>query len=552
MDTNDIEIILESFKLGIISRATGGGYDDGDYKKVRDYLLSAPEISHLIPKFLKLCNTPDEFWQYIKALYGTYAERRAFLAGEINPIIEYYAEGRRTEDAVCGNVDSYELGDEIGHGGFGRVYKYHHNLLDMPFAIKVFDPLFVSDDEKIEGEKRFFREAKMLFSLKHENIANVYDIGRIKGKPFIRLEYIDGQNLRDCINNMGGVSFKRSKKPIKGILIGLNYAHECGVIHRDLKPSNVMVKKDGAIKIIDFGISAYIETADHTKLTKTGEQISGGRYHDPCLTIEPSLRDVRSDIYSIGALWFFILTNRDPSNDVKNVLMSSGNVTPAQADIILRCLNSNIEERFQSCKEILDLLFYDANNKDNHKLISANNITQVTRRSIVKYFVERKYDSKGSDGTPTFYYYGELDALDFLSRIFELDTMPSTSPEYGNLEDEIKSIVDRNNGLDSEAEHNWNHHSFQNYYYENYHDMGWQWFFLNDKFSLNESEDDLLLRFLCEMFHPEVRDWFDETARTLCMKIIDSLNVLLREDGYELYEESKISGRPVYSYRYCL
>ena len=540
VDFNDMAIALNGFKLGIISRATGSTYDNSEYEAIRSHLLSRPEIKHLIPSFVKSCHTTDEFWSYIQPKFEKYAQRREYIASELNPLIEFY---ENNKDVFSLNIESDMLGEEIGHGGYGKVYKYHHQLLDMLFAVKVFEPLFALESDVIEGEKRFFREAKMLFHLQHENIATVYDI---------RLEYIEGQNLGEWIRKMGGVSFERSKKPIHGILKGLNFAHERRVIHRDLKPSNIMVKKDGTIKIIDFGISAYVETADHTRLTKTGEQISGGRYADPRLANEPSLRDVRSDIYSIGALWFFILTNRDPSNDAKNVLINSGNATPAQADIILRCLNSNADERFQSCKEILELIFDDVGNLGGSKRISANNITLVTKKSIIKYFIERKYAAKDSNFTPEFYYYGDLGAYDFLSRLFELDTIPSTSSEYENLHDEIQAIVEKNNELDRESESNWNNYSFQEYYNDNYHHIGWQWLFSDDKFSLIKNEDDLMLRFLCDIFHPEVRDWFDEKIRDLCIKIIDSLNIYLREDGYEIYEESKISGRPVYSYRYCL
>ncbi|MCL2363303.1 MAG: protein kinase [Defluviitaleaceae bacterium] len=552
-DINDIEISLESFKLGITSRATGGDYKNDEYQQMRRFLLTKIELNHLIPKFLKICHSTDEFWQFIKAEFDNYADRRAFLANEINPIIDYYAGIRISKDTVRLNSDSYELGEEIGYGGFGRVYKYHHKLLNMLFAIKIFDPRFVPDEEKQEGEKRFFREAKMLFSLKHENIANVYDIGHIDGKPFIRLEFIEGQTLSDCIATMGGgVSFERSKKPIKGILTGLNYAHERGIIHRDLKPSNVMVLKDGTIKIIDFGVSAYLETSNHTKLTKTGEQIAGGRYTDPCLATNPSLRDIRSDIYSIGALWFFILTNRDPSSDAKNVLMNTKDVTPAQVDVVLRCLHSDINKRFTNCKELLDLLFNEEEpiKEGNSKRLSNNNITQVTRKSIIKYFVEQMYRIKGVETPPSFQFNGDLSIFDFLKRLYELDTLPSN--EYANFEDELVDIIERNNQLDKESEHAWNNFRLREHYNETYLHMGWHWLFSEERFALSKREDDYLLSFLCEIFHPEVRDWLEPSVHSLCETIIDKLNTFLREDGYELYEDSQISGRPVYSYRYCI
>jgi len=87
------------------------------------------------------------------------------------------------------------------------------------------------------------------------------------------MEYVDGYTLQDFVAKYGTVSFERSVKPIAALLSGLSYAHSAGIIHRDLKPTNFMVTKDGKFKIIDFGISAFLETENHTKLTKTGESV---------------------------------------------------------------------------------------------------------------------------------------------------------------------------------------------------------------------------------------------------------------------------------------
>lgn len=554
MDITILNQTIKKYYSGLLGVATNGSYSEDDYSHDREFLLKNKEVGKLIPSEITQHYTAQNFRVFMQEK-GGYAERKRFITDALSPAINYVEKLMIDGDSFSLNEDAYELGEQIGYGGFGKVYKYHHKLLDMPFAIKVFEPLFASESETVEGEKRFFREAKMLFHLKHDNIANVYDIGRTNGKPFMRLEYIEGQNLGEWIKKMGGVSFERSKKPIQGILKGMGYAHDCGVIHRDLKPSNVMVKNDGVIKLIDFGISAYVETADHTKLTKTGEQISGGRYTDPRLTGEPSLRDVRSDIYSIGAIWFFVLTNRDPSNDARNVLMQSDNATSAQADIILRCLNSNADERFQSCKELLDLLFYnevESINGTSIKRISANNITRVTKTSIMKYFTERKFVDGFPENNTSFNFHGDLGVLDFLKRLYSLDVMPHSDGSGENMEYEIQSLLDSNDELDRMSEHGWNNYEFQNRYEETYHHFGWHWIFTENRFSLINGDDDVLLRLFCETLHPEVRNWLDNETKLMCMRVINEMNNLLIKDGYELYEDNQISGRPVYSYRYCL
>lgn len=424
-------------------------------------------------------------------------------------------------DSFSTNVDSYELGERLGHGGFGVVYKYRHKLLDHDFAIKMFEPVFVSNDENIEGEKRFFREAKVLFQLNHANIVRVYDIGRIKGRPFIRMEYVDGHTLQDFIALYSPVSFERSKKPIVALLTGLSYAHKAGVIHRDLKPSNVMVTKDGHFKIIDFGISAYIENENHSKLTKTGERVAGGQYTDPILMTNPKLRDVRSDIYSVGAIWYFLLTGQAPlGGDIRRTLLATDNTTELQAEIILKCIASNPKDRFQSCEEILEIL--QPIKSESKVVVSAFSraLTELTREAIFDCLIERFHELINAR---IFYYYGRRDDLTFLKRLYDLKSMPSEDSRFHTFEEEIIQ------------------HTIANDDYE------YGWVFDDDRLGLKSDNDEILLKFLCEMFHPMVRleksDW---------KNVLAEINELIKADGYEIYESEKISGRSVYSYRFCV
>ncbi|MDR1246624.1 MAG: protein kinase [Clostridiales Family XIII bacterium] len=534
MNTRELEALLKRFKFGLLSKATDGDYKEADFSSDRSVVIANSELNKLLPADITQQRSAAGFRRFIQAK-GGYAERRAFIDEAFEPALAYIDSLITNSDKFSLNEDSYELGERLGRGGFGAVYKYHHKLLDMDFAIKVFEPAFASNDDKIEGEKRFFREAKMLFHLNHDNIVRVYDIGRTGGKPFIRLEFVDGRTLSKCIRDMGSVSFERSKKPIKGILSGLLYAHENGIIHRDLKPSNIMVLKDGTIKIIDFGVSTYLETGDHTRLTKTGEQICGGAYQDPQLVSKPSLRDPRSDIYSLGGLWFFLLTNRDPSADAQRVLQNLGSsmVTPAQIDIILRCLNSDADKRFQSCKEIMDLLFphIEANGVTAVMGKSSHRITDVTRRDIFRHLnsgIREEYYENGYHGYYEFKLFGDFEELEFLKRLYQLDSMPSNDSRFPNFEADIRQ------------------HTINNEDWER------NWIFTDDRLGLSTGDDDTLLRFLCEMFHPAVRDWKNDLEERVCLEALRILNSLITEDGYEIYESDKISGRPVFSYRYCL
>lgn len=246
----------------------------------------------------------------------------------------------------------------LGRGGFSEVYKYHHPIIDIDFAVKVLNTRFA--DDPVEAEKRFFREAKMLFSLNHSGIVRVYDVGRLKGNPFIKMEYIDGGNLDDLRRNHGNFTYNEAAGAMESLLKGLHYAHEQGIIHRDLKPSNVMVDKRSdkwKCKIIDFGISAFMEDNGYTKLTRTGESIAGGHFIDPLLMQDQKMRDRRSDVYSAGAIMFFLLSGHPPAGDAERFLRESNSkLNSEQIAAVMKSLSQRINERYSTCIDMLNTI----------------------------------------------------------------------------------------------------------------------------------------------------------------------------------------------------
>lgn len=280
---------------------------------------------------------------------GNYAGRRTLITDSIDRLIEYIEEYSDEEADPFSQIKQYKRVEQIGYGGFGSVFKYHNACLDMDFAVKVYSPIFVSSDEQREGERRFFREAKMLFQLNHMNIVKIYDAGRISEGPFIRMEYIEGYDLNGLQKKYGMLSFEYSVKVIKPILNGLKYAHGKGIIHRALKPSNVVFStKEKIFKIIDFGVSAFLDAENNTKLTKTGEAVAGGAFIDPLLQENPKLRDCRSDIYSIGAIWYWLLCGRAPHGSDMRTYLSNAvpDLSDRQINIVMKCLAGNLEDRY--------------------------------------------------------------------------------------------------------------------------------------------------------------------------------------------------------------
>lgn len=511
MKSNDI-INLEQMKDGLIQFSTGGDFDEIDYEKLRFEILNNTATKKLAPDFLRTRRTLKEFWQLIKNQYSSYAERREFLTTTFNMMIDTLEQSIESSESYI-----FNLNNRIGGGGFGEVFKIEHQYVEMSFALKVLNPIFPDTDK--DYASRFFREAKILFSLNHPNIIKIYDTGINNGKPFIKMEYIEGYDLDQYINKFSTLDFTRSKLPIQMILKGLAYAHNKGVIHRDLKPSNILVSSEGTCKIIDFGISAYLEPYIHTKLTLTNERIAGGSFIDPLLMNTPSLRDKRSDIYSIGAIWYYLIVGSAPiGSDLERRLLASNNISKLQANIILKCLNHSLDERFQNCEEILNAM----SPKKEDPLNTSNNwITDVTRLDLIDFL--REYHQTAlylTEEDFPFTYSGRYGELEFLNDLYEL----------GNIEGE--------NGMNFTEEIE--QHRINNCDWEEF------WCLTDDRLKLKDSDENLL-RFLSYMFHPKVR--YENSSWKY---ILENINNMLIRDGYKLTPNGEISGKTVYSYERIL
>ncbi|HBM3664367.1 TPA: protein kinase, partial [Listeria innocua] len=494
---------LEKMKDGLIEYSTGGEFDETEYVKIRYFILNNDNTKKIAPDFLRTRRTLKEFWQFIKNQYSSYAERREFLTTTFNIMIDTL---EQTSEFV--ESESFDLSNWIGGGGFGEVFKIEHQYVEMSFALKVLNPIF--PDKNKDYVTRFFREAKILFSLNHPNIIKIYDTGIDNGKPFIKMEYIDGYDLDGYVKKYSTLDFTKSKVPIQMILKGLAYAHNRGVIHRDLKPSNILVSSNGTCKIIDFGISAYLEPYLHTKLTLTNERIVGGSFIDPLLMDNPSLRDKRSDIYSIGAIWYYLIVGSAPiGSDIERRLVSSNNISKLQANVILKCLSHSLEERFQSCEEILNTI---SPKKEDLLNISNNWITDVTHLDLIDFL--KSYHQTAfyirEDDFP-FNYYGRYGELEFLNDLYELDS------------------IEGKNGMSfiQEIEQ----HRINNYDWED------TWFLTDDRLKLKDNDENLL-KFLSYMFHPKVRN-----ENSAWEYILENINDILIKDGYKLVPNGEISGK---------
>jgi eukaryotic-like serine/threonine-protein kinase len=339
--------VVEELKSGLTRHATGGQFDNDEYRRLRKILLGS-SLATLVPEFIRKCRDITDFWAFIQPLFPTYRERRSYLNEHFEKLLE------QVDTSALEQVANFEIGELLGRGGFGEVYRFHHGLLSMDFAVKLFAPVYGGTESG--NMDRFFREARILFALNHPNIIRVFDVGLYQGRPFIRMELFEGETLNDVLKRRGRISPRSARQIVRRISEGLIHAHAKGVIHRDLKPSNVMIAKPKQLRILDFGLGVFIEEDIVSRVTKTGESVVGGYYTAPELLQDARLLDPRVDIYSVGAIWFNLLTGRAPAGvDIAEALDAEAELIPKEREVLLKCLRASLK-RHSSAEELLAAL----------------------------------------------------------------------------------------------------------------------------------------------------------------------------------------------------
>jgi len=201
-------------------------------------------------------------------------------------------------------ISHYKILEKLGEGGMGLVYKAEDTRLDRTVALKFPEPHALGGEQ---GIARLSREAKSAAALNHPNICTIYEIDSSEGRPFIAMEYIDGQSLEDRIES-DPPALNETIDIAAQIAAGLGHAHEKGIIHRDIKPGNVMVTPSGRAKILDFGLA---KSLGGTLLTRTGTTIGTVAYMSP-EQARGEEADARTDIWSLGAVLYEMVSGRRP------------------------------------------------------------------------------------------------------------------------------------------------------------------------------------------------------------------------------------------------
>ena len=290
------------------------------------------------------------------------------------PALEVAAEllAERQNLSLAGqSLGHYRVLSLIGAGGMGEVYLAEDTRLGRKVALKILPKEFTEDPDRV---RRFELEARAVSSLNHPNIVTIYEVGQVDGCHFIVTEYIEGETLRERLSG-GQLEVREALDVAVQIASALEAAHEAGIVHRDIKPENVIVRPDGLVKVLDFGLAKLVEQKnsflgleDATTANQTAKGVILGtvNYMSP-EQAKGEWVDERTDIFSLGVLIYEMLTGRIPfagdslSETFANLInaepqplsRSASSVPDELKRIVAKTLRKNRDERYETMKDVL-------------------------------------------------------------------------------------------------------------------------------------------------------------------------------------------------------
>lgn len=319
-------------------------------------LLSDKDLSHSMARLDASKASADDIGQVLlDAKFLTEFQLESICRRPVDPLV----------------LGEYVLLEQVGEGGMGTVYRAMHRRMRRVVALKVLKTEVAHAEELA---MRFVREVQVAAQLSHPNIVTAYDAGEQHGLSYLVCEFIDGQNLAEIIKEHGPLSLPDALNVTTQMAEGLAYAHGKGVIHRDVKPSNLLLDDEGNAKLLDVGLAKLnrpeSETDETSDLTKTGLIMGTVDYMAPEQAQNTRLADERSDIYSVGCTFHFLVTGRAPytggtsierllahrDNPIPNLLDLNDCVPEQIQGLLERCMAKNPSDRFQTTDELVSYL----------------------------------------------------------------------------------------------------------------------------------------------------------------------------------------------------
>jgi serine/threonine protein kinase len=209
-------------------------------------------------------------------------------------------------------LGQYELVEQLGRGGMGTVYKAFHTRLKRPVALKLLPKARLQDAQAVA---RFQREMEAVGRLDHPHLVRAYDAGEADGQLYLAMEFLEGLDLARLVRRSGPLSVANACETVRQAALGLDYAHEHGLVHRDVKPSNLLLTTGGQVKVLDLGLGLARLASDEplpNEMTTIGQVLGTGDFIAPEQGQDPRQADPRGDIYALGCTLYFLLAGEAP------------------------------------------------------------------------------------------------------------------------------------------------------------------------------------------------------------------------------------------------
>jgi len=287
----------------------------------------------------------------------------------------------------------YEILEDLGQGGMGKVYKVFDHKIKEIVALKLIRPEISVNEKAIE---RFRNELKFARKISHRNVCRMYDLGEEGFFHYITMEHVEGEDLKRFIRRAGRLTPTKSLSIAIQVCEGLGEAHRLGVVHRDLKPQNIMIDKEGNARIMDFGIARFHEAEG---VTGSGVMIGTPEYMSP-EQAELKEIDKRSDIYSLGVILYEMVSGRVPfegatplsvamkhkAEKPRDIRELRPHISPDAAALISRCLEKDPGKRYQTTEELIaDLNGIEKGDPADEKELSPKKEAAATKQITVNF-----------------------------------------------------------------------------------------------------------------------------------------------------------------------
>jgi serine/threonine protein kinase len=269
--------------------------------------------------------------------------------------------------AALGGHERYRVVRPLGRGGMGVVYEAEHRVMRRPVALKVINRRYTADAAAAE---RFRREVRAAARLHHPNIVTAFDAENVGDTHFLVMEYVEGKSLARVVKDRGPLPVQEACDYVRQAALGLQHAHERGMVHRDVKPDNLMLTPDGTVKVLDFGLAALTAEREVGVLTEASAVMGTPDYMAPEQAEDAHSADIRADVYSLGCTLYFLLTGSVPypaqkilqkilahrQQPLPSIRQKRPEVPPELGAVVARMLAKKPEDRYQTPAEVAAVL----------------------------------------------------------------------------------------------------------------------------------------------------------------------------------------------------